>query len=171
MDDLFADSHSILRLIMARKAMSAASRVFNKTAEERRLRQLTHPTKILRMGAMSVCCSAVSAYFRSGSRWEGYRSRYRRVHPKKLVRPIQVTRRDPHPLRKFAHDQFALSLRRTHDLLRLGGRLLAPHPLRPPSRPSFGMLPLPTALTRRRGATLSLARARVRIGFRRPRHS
>jgi hypothetical protein len=162
MDELIAESHSILRLIVARKAMSAASRVLGKTAEERRLRQLTHPTKILRMGATAVCFSAIAAYLRSGSRWEGYRSRYRRVHPKKLVRPIPIKRHTPHPLRKFAHDQFELSLRWAHDMRRLGGRVLASRAMRPSGRrPSFGMIPLPTALTRP-SATLSLARARVR---------
>jgi hypothetical protein len=149
MDDLIADAQSILRLKVTRNAMLAASRVCKKTAEERRIRQLMHPTRILRTGATAVFLSTTAAYFRSGSRWEGYRSRYRRVHPKKLVRPIPLNRRAPHPLRKFAHDQFALSLRRTHDMRRLGGRLLAPHPLHPPSRPSFGMIPLPRVRLRK----------------------
>jgi hypothetical protein len=117
MDDLMADAQSILRLKLTRKAMSAASRVCKHTAEERRIRQLIYPTRILRTGAMAVCFSTTAAYLRSGSRWGGYRSRYRRSHlVKKPARPKLVVRQAPRrlaTLRKHAKDQFARSLRQT----------------------------------------------------------
>jgi hypothetical protein len=152
MDDLIADAQSILRLKVTRNAMLAASRVCKKTAEERRIRQLMHPTRILRTGATAVFLSTTAAYFRSGSRWEGYRSRYRRSHVKKLARPIPMARHAPGrmaSLRKFASEQFALSQRLAHDMRRLGGRLLAPRATHPLSWPSFGMLPLPRVRLRK----------------------
>ena len=143
MDDLIADAQSILRLKVTRKAMLAASRVCKKSAEEHRIRQLVHPTRILRSGALAVCFSATAAYFRSGSRWEGYRTRYR---PSQVVkRPVRAKPAEQHgssrlsTLRKYADDQFAWSLRRTDDMSRLADRLPARISSRLPSR-----RPIPT---------------------------
>ena len=147
MDDLIADAQSILRLKVTRKAMVAASRVCKKSAEEHRIRQLMHPTRILRSGALAVCFSATAAYFRSGSRWEGYRTRYRPSQVvKKTVRPKSVEHLAPRRLasaRKMANDQFAWSLRRANDMRSLGGLLPSRDALRPPNRPSFGKIKLP----------------------------
>jgi hypothetical protein len=155
MDDLIADAQSILRLKVTRKAMSAASRVCKKTAEERRIRQLMHPTRILRMGATAICLSTTAAYLRSGSRWGGYRSRYRRSHVKRPARPKPVEQHAPRrlaTLRKTADDQFALNLRRADDMRRLARRLPARGSLRLPNRPSISMIKLPRFRLRKSSA-------------------
>jgi len=147
MDDLMADAQSILRLKVMRNAMAAASRVCTKTAEERRIRQLMHPTRILRTGATAVFLSTTAVYFRRGSRWGGYRSRYRRSHMVKRTVRLRPVARQRHgrlaTVRKLANDQFAWSLRRVDQMSRLGGRLPARGSLRLPSRPSFDKVTWP----------------------------
>jgi hypothetical protein len=109
MDELIADSQSILRLILSRRAMATASRVCTEWAQDLRRQQLLQRKRILRLGATATFISAFGAYFRSGMRWGGYRTRYRRSH-----QPIsRVTSRLPGPVahrsitvRGFATNQF-----------------------------------------------------------------
>jgi hypothetical protein len=153
MDDLLADAQSILRLKVTRKAMSAASRACAKTAEERRIQQLVHPTRTLRIGASAVILSTTAAYFRTSSRWGGYRSRYRRSQVVK--RPVQLgpVARQRHgrlaTIRKLANDQFAWSLRRANEMRTLGGWLPARGLMRPPRLSPFGNVKLPRLRSRK----------------------
>jgi hypothetical protein len=109
MDELIADTQSILRLILSRRAMATASRVCAEWAQDRRRKQLVQRRRILRLGATATFVSAIGAYFHSGTRWGGYRTRYRRSH-----QPIsRLTRRKTGPVshrsitvRGFAKNQF-----------------------------------------------------------------
>jgi hypothetical protein len=109
MDELIADSQSILRLILSRGAMAAASRVCTEWAHDRRQQQLVQRRRILRLGASAALVSAIGAYFHTGTRWGGYRTRYRRSHQ----RNSRVVSRRPGPdahrsitFRGFAKNQF-----------------------------------------------------------------
>ncbi len=109
MDELIADSQSILRLILSRRSMATASRVCTEWSQDRRRQQLVQQRRILRLGASAALFSGLAAYYSSQKRWGGYRTRYRKSHQ----RNSRVTNRKSDPnshrsitVRGFAKNQF-----------------------------------------------------------------
>jgi hypothetical protein len=125
MDDLIADSQSILRLMLSRRSMATASRVCTEWAQDRRRQQLVERRRILRLGASATFLSAVGLYYRSGTRWGGYRTRYRRSQqPISRVKSRQLgpVSHRPITVRGFARNQLNRWLSQVAEMRRLAGK-------------------------------------------------
>jgi hypothetical protein len=122
MDELIADTQSILRLILSRRVMATASRVCTEWAHDRRRQQLVQRRRILRLGATAAFVSAIGAYFHSGTRWGGYRTRYRRSH--QPISRVKSRRTGPVAhrsitVRGFAKNQFGRWWNQVSEMRRL----------------------------------------------------
>jgi hypothetical protein len=125
MDELIADSQSILRLILSRRYMATATRVCTEWAQDRRRQQLVQRRRILRLGAFATFLSAFGVYFRSGARWGGYRTRYRRSHqPISRVKSRQLgpVGHRPITVRGFAKNQLDRWLSQVAEMRRLASK-------------------------------------------------